>query len=254
MSPLSVEQQAVVDTTAPVEESSPEFIKEWVRFWFHGLGISLCGILTFSLPDWLACGLLLFFVAWFAWYELVRSSSKLQDVLSNWLLWPLTSWMVWATRKIKVRPHEIGTRASSLDFFLGFVIAWAICPSYIMATACFVTAWCDPFARVVGRNFGKRKWPFSKKTFMGSSACWLVATVVAFVCLMVLGGMPKEVALSGSIVTGLSAAIVELIPQFPRKPKPGDILSPADNFSIILTVSLVLTLWHHAFSQASTLI
>lgn len=269
MSPLSVEQQAVVNATAPVDENSQQFIKEWVRFWFHGLAISLCGILAIIMPDWAALSLLLPVVAWFAWYEIVRTSPKLQDWLSSWLLWPLTSWMVWACKKIKIRPHEVGTRASALDFLLGFTIAWAVCPSYLLATACFVTAWCDPFARVFGRRFGKTKWFFSEKTPIGSMTCMVVAAVVACTSLCFFGS-GRIIELSDGLLTvkwinfseimlvslavGFIAAMVELIPQFPKHPKPGDIMSPADNFSIILTVSLVLTLWHHALSQTPPLI
>ena len=122
-----------------------------------------------------------------------------------------------------------------------------LCPQEILGVACFMTALCDPCARVGGLAWGKTQWWFSKKTCMGSSICWLVATVIAFTSLLCLGTMPLAYSIFASIVAGAVAALVELVPQFPREPKPGDILSPADNFSIILATSVALCLCHPAY-------
>ncbi len=307
---------------APAPPSVPQpFIKEWVRFWFHGIAISVCGALAALLPNtvsgevvlpvrhvlvalgafalWVGCAvvigrffkpsrpwldakqllgvsLLLAFtsvisvlasrqipwpvspelglsysahqlsgwllagsLALFAWYELLRCRPRLKAFMRSWIFWPLTRWMVWTANRIKVRPHEIGTRSSSLDFLAGLGIIWVLCPLWVLASACFITAWADPFARVIGKRYGKVKWPFGSKTVEGSLTCFAIAAVISFTVLHWFYGPDARVIVCALFV-GVATALAELIPQWPKEPRPGDMLSPADNFWLILSSGFAL--------------
>jgi dolichol kinase len=185
-------------------------------------------------------GLMVLSLALFAWYEFLRCRPGLQDRVQSGILWPMTSWMVWSVQKIKVRPHEVGTRSSSLDFLAGLGLVWALAPTWVLATACFITAWADPLARVIGKNFGRRRWPRSEKTYMGSFACALVATLVSAASLYIISGTFTAATLATATIAGGATAAAELIPQYPEEPKPGDMMSPADNLWLIVGSALAL--------------
>jgi dolichol kinase len=243
--------QAVTDVTAPEEsKDAPRFISEKVRFSFHGIGITLCGILVLLIPELFtahikfAGTLIVLSLIWFAWYEWVRCRPAwIRATRSWWLLpfWPITYWNPWALRVLKVRPHEIGTRTSSLDFLIGFSLVWSLSPSWLTATACFVTAWADPLARVFGKRWGKTKWPRSNKTLVGSTACLITAALITLISVSLFRGY-AHIVIAQALAVGLVTAAFELIPQFPQKPKVGDLLSPADNFWLITGSALTLML------------
>ena len=246
-------------TASPEDKDAPRFISEMVRFNFHGIGISICGVLVLVIPlitaqieifgilfgqHQLAAGLIILCLLWFAWYEWLRCRPAwIRATKSWWLLpfWPLTYWNAWAVGHLKVRPHEVGTRTSTLDYFVGFALVWSLSPTWLTATACFVTAWADPLARVFGKRFGKLKWPNSNKTIIGSTACLIVAGSIACISITSFQGFTPMVIVQ-SLVVGIATMLFELIPQFPLKPKKGDALSPADNFWLITGSALTLML------------
>ena len=254
-------KQAVAEATAFSDETdAPRFISEKVRFSFHGIGITLAGLLVLLIPAFMTTKYKLWGIAWghyefsvflivltllwFTWYEWVRCRPVwIIATQSRWLLpfWPITYWNPWALRILKVRPHEIGTRTSSLDFLIGFGLVWSVSPTWLTATACFVTAWADPLARVFGKRWGTTKWPNSKKSLVGSTACLVTATVITFLSMTVFHGFAPMLILK-ALVVGVVTSACELIPQFPKKPQDGDMLSPADNFWLITGSALTLTL------------
>lgn len=244
--------------------NAPRFITEKVRFWFHSVAISLCGILAVLIPwlfpwptemEWwifagrefghvqLIGGLLILSIALFAWYEFIRQRPRLKDFLVTWPLRFFTAWMTWVANRVKVRPHELKTRASAMDFLAGLGLAWALTSPGAVAIACLAAAWCDPFARVIGKRYGRRRWWSTNKTVVGSLACFLVAALMAGLGFAVIYGFEVRM-LSACIVVGLTAACLELIPQWVFPTKKGAVLTPADNFSIMLGSALVA----HAFT------
>src|SRR5690606_8271115 len=103
-----------------------------------------------QLSGWLLAGSL----ALFAWYELLRCRPRLKAFMRSWIFWPLTRWMVWPGIRLNVRPQDSGARSSSLDFLARLGIIAVLCPLWLLASACFITAWADPFARVIGKRYG----------------------------------------------------------------------------------------------------
>ena len=234
MSPIT-SNEVVARAPASKEQDPPKLVKEPVRFAFHTIGISLSGILALTLDPLIATYLLIIFVFISMSGEFLRCNEQIQQ----WPNWTLLSPLARLAASISVREHELGTRSATLDFFLAFAITWTFCTPEVVAVACFITAWADPLARVVGKNWGKTKWPRSQKTPIGSGACWLVATIVCAFALLVQGRGLATVVVS-AVIVGLCTALAELIPQYPSKPKPGDILTPADNFWLMIIVSMAI--------------
>lgn len=231
----AVAQEAPVLTT----DSAPKLIREPVRFAFHTVGISAAGVLAALLGEVLAGGAALVLVVVCVIGEALRASKK----ATEWPSWTIIAPLARAAHRVEVRDHEKGTRTATLDFALALLIIWGTCPLQVVVVACFITAWCDPLARVVGQNWGKHKLPFGKKSYEGSATCWFIASVVAFVGLSISIGVSLPVLL-GALLVGVCTTLAELIPQWCFKTRLGTVITPADNFWLVLIsgLSLALTL------------
>lgn len=252
--------EAVAVTMAPdQQQDAPRFVREKVRFGFHTIGITLTGILVLLMPmvttkfflfgtsfgqyeiSLLLLGLGL---VTFTWYEWIRNRPVWMKATQSWWLlplWPLTYWNQWFVRSVQVRPHEQTTRTATLDFSLGFALVWVTCPTLITAAACFATAWADPLARVFGKRWGKTKWWFNNKTVFGSMTCLSVAALSVYLTIG-LSTHFTTLLIGQALLVGLITMLCELIPQFPEDPKPGAMISPADNFWLVTGTALTLVL------------
>ncbi len=230
-------QEAVALGPVSKESTSKKLVQEPVRFVFHSLGISLAGVLAFLLPNDLAGLAAISLVVTCLIGESLRASER----FLNWPWWTILGPLTRITHRVDVRENEVGTRTATLDFSVGLYIAWGTCPLWAVAAACLVTAWADPLARVVGKRWGSIKWPGSKKTLEGSGTCFFVTTLI---CTFVLAGQGVQgpVVLAVSIIAGVMTTLAELIPQWPKKPRPGDILTPADNFWLVIVAAATLTI------------
>lgn len=186
--------------------------------------------------------LIILALAVFALYESLQTHERLMEFVQCWPFWPATCWMPVVVRMIKVRPHEMRTRTATMDLMVAVALVWLFCPIWVVAAACFITAWSDPFARIVGKRWGKRKWPWGKKTILGSTACMVTATAVAALMLFAYTPLSGEQLFAVALFTGAITALVELIPQWPENPKPGQIVSPADNFVLVIGSAFALSL------------
>lgn len=217
---MTSEVPAPASALQPIE-SEPRPRPEWVRLFFHILSISLAGYLCQWIEDplWRA-GLLAGFLALFSLYEIART---------RW-----SGWFADQLNRVVVRPQERRTRAASMDFMLGLALSFLLYRDRDLVTAVYVTAWCDPLARLVGVTFGRHRWPRSRKTVEGSLGCLVTAMIVASVC-------QPHLSLPILFGVGLAALTVELVPQWTWRTRWGEILSPADNFFITVAVGAALT-------------
>ncbi|MBI4122352.1 MAG: hypothetical protein HY461_03395 [Parcubacteria group bacterium] len=179
-------------------------------------------------------------------FEYARGAGKPHHRVRSTGVLPV--WMVRLSVLIQnrcIRPHEMRTRSTTTDFLAGIGIAWCCISAESFAVACFVLAFADPAARLVGQAWG-RAHPLlgGKKSMAGTAACLFVAygVLLASYTLM-MPRLPPTMPFTAFFIA-LIATAAELIPQWPRAPRPGEIISPSDNFWMPLLVGFALDTLH----------
>lgn len=215
-------------SASPVASATPLAAKSFLarieckRMLFHILAISLTGFLcqVITDPRWRG-GILIFALALCALCEYART---------RW-----TGGLARLVRKITVREQELNTRSATMDFLLGLALSFLLFREDILATAVYITAWCDPMARLIGVSIGQYRWPRSRKTIEGSVTCGVLASGIAALCL-------RPIPLSGMVTVGVVTMLVELMPQRVYRTRFGEFVTPADNFFIPLACGCALSL------------
>lgn len=94
----------------------------------------------------------------------------------------------------------------------------------------------DGLAGLIGRAYGRRRWPWHpQKTLMGSAAFLGGASLAAALWLFVYMAAPPAILLMLSVIPSLAACLVETLPiSFIRDRKPDD------NLTVLLATGLVV--------------
>jgi len=183
----------------------------------------------------------------------ISGVAALNHYIEDWSLKVMLIWgglivslgYEWLRRRVSIplvgaleRDHETaGARTTMVDFLLGTAICVSFFPSYAVTVALLVTAWCDPAAAFVGQaSHAKTRWRHSRKSVEGSLTCAGTAFLVAGLCY-------KMQFWPILIFCGVLCSYAELkTKQKPiqRGPFRG-YLSPADNFYLMLTATLTLS-------------
>jgi dolichol kinase len=140
-----------------------------------------------------------------------------------------------------LRHRERGNVVTPATFFLiGLMICIKFFERDVVNTSIWVTALADPTARLVGKSWGRARILNSKKTFEGSSACFLVTAVVVFLCLYLFRGlgpgtqagwMLAAAVLAGGLVAAGEALLPLLLPRLMD-----------DNFWVLILASTAIYL------------
>jgi len=247
------------------EQVSQKKSLEWLRTGTHSLGISSIAMIFVSLQDYpvlLAVGLLggLFILLN---YDSIRAYQGVTiRPVKAWgrFIFFLLGWLYeWGVSQMRAH-QEMHTRATATDFTMALGICFILWSFQLMsikvlATAILIVAWSDPPARIVGIRFGKRRWPFMKKTFLGSFTCALVGAGICFSVFRLYWL---------AVIVGLVAMFAELIEQkiihlrssvvllwlFGASGRDSfvaffgdELITPADNATILLATSLTMELF-----------
>jgi dolichol kinase len=128
-----------------------------------------------------------------------------------------------------LRAHEHHRWAGATWLLVAFALALVLFPPAVAIAATWAVSLGDASAAVVGRAFGRHRFPGSGKSVEGSVAC-AIATFVG-------ASLVAQLALGASVVAALTAAIAEA----PRRPLD-------DNVRVALAVGGGILLWRMAFS------
>ncbi len=207
-----------LDVPVPVEVKKPSL--QWKRLAFHVLLIGLAAYLCVALDGTLwRYTLTIVALVLGSLYEIVRVR------YGGWLT-KLFNWL-------QGREEEKLTRTASMDFLVAMGMCVLLFSPAVSATAFLVVALADPFARVFGMTFGRTRWPRSRKTYVGSLACFLTSLVTIVSCMR---GAPLHLCIAAAVV----ATIAELIPHKIYQTWFGPLPGPSDNFYMPVLTSCVL--------------
>ena len=201
---------------------------ELPRAIWHALAISTWGVAALA--------------AKFGWFGFL--TAPVYIFLAWWAFAVMLAWeglrqrYEWVSRAPIVR-HLLrkGERHTEYTTAVYFLLALLILVSAFdmrtVAAAIFVTGCSDPAARIIGKAFGKHRFPKSRKTVEGSLACFAVTVLIVWA----VSGAPVEGPAAGLVVAAVAGFVVAaaelLIPGF----LPGFL---DDNFWIPLLCALAI--------------
>jgi len=125
-----------------------------------------------------------------------------------------------------------GTVLFPVSLLIMVILCWSLwMPFWIGAAGILVLGWGDGLASLVGRRYGQSKIPVfdGKKSWLGSISLAVAASIVVAVILAVFSSASVLTLLLIALLTGLTAAIVELFTPF-----------NLDNLSLPFAVALLL--------------
>lgn len=128
-----------------------------------------------------------------------------------------------------LRPHEHERWAGATWLILSFLVVILVAPRAVAITAMWAVSAGDAAAALIGRAAGRRHIGRSRKTIIGSTACFLVTFAGA---VLVAALTPAE---------GIVAALAATVAEWPR----GGV---DDNVRIVAAVAAVLMVCRVAFS------
>ncbi|MFH0963924.1 MAG: hypothetical protein V2A58_07910 [Planctomycetota bacterium] len=101
-----------------------------------------------------------------------------------------------------------GRGITPAPFFLLAVLLITNCfTEEVSSTAIFITALADPASRIFGKLFGRHRIGGSRKTWVGTAACFLTAFLVVFA----LQYFHEHHPLAATVLLGLAAAVTAVI-------------------------------------------
>jgi len=118
-------------------------------------------------------------------------------------------------RSVEIKQPFMG----AITFFIGSLIAMTLFPIGTAVASISILSVGDSVSTLVGKMYGKHKWPYGKKSFEGSFAFIIASTMIYYMFV----GMPM------ALIFGAITTLVESLPKID------------DNISIPVTVSILLT-------------
>jgi len=190
-------------------------ISEIKRKLFHLLGLLYVAGIYF-LPRPIFIGIMVFVLLAQILFELVRLKTP---AFNTWL----------HTNFGDLFREEEAGQFSGMAWMAGGVLATGLLlkPPLLGATVILFLIFGDGVASLVGKKVGGPRWPRSKKTFAGSSACFLACVAVGLLMLF------PEYAWRGIVVSALAVTVFEV-----------GYIPLNDNFLVPLVASLVMRIFY----------
>ena len=111
-----------------------------------------------------------------------------------------------------MREKELKGEITSATLYLLALLLIVNCfHEEVASSAILITALADPAARIVGISMGKHRIGSMKKTWEGTTACFLVAFGIVLVMQTQLHGVTVGVAVALAAFTGVATVVAELV-------------------------------------------